>query len=188
MNTKTKKISCLVSSLLIILYTIITYQTAFASSISEDELGQLLNQERTARNLDSLNWNSKLYEACENKLDDMIKDNYFEHYAPDGTSPWYFINASGYDYKIAGENLAMDFSTSQAVNDAWMASSTHKENILNVNYEDYAICKKNGKIDNEDTTLIVEMFGKKDKLVIAKTNHFFTSILNFLLGKDEQIQ
>lgn len=180
-----KKFISVTLSIFIILYLLIPYQTIFASSISSDELGNFLNQERKSRNLNTLNWNSKLYDACQKKANHMIENNYFEHYAPDGTSPWNFIINSNYDYKVAGENLAMDFSTSKSTHNAWMASPTHKENILNPEYEDYAICVNNGKINNENTTLIVEIFGTPDNPVLVKTNRFVASIINYLLGKSQ---
>ncbi len=188
MNNTSKKIISSFTTILIILYLLSCYQTTLASSISPEKLSELLNQERTARNLDSLNWDSKLESACKSKADHMIDHNYFEHYAPDGTSPWFFINNANYLYKFAGENLAIDFTTSEAINDAWMASPTHRENILDPKYKDFAICTKKGKIDNEDTTVVVEIFGAKDNPVLAKTNRLVASILNYLLGKSTEIK
>ena len=155
-------------------------------SISTQELGNLLNQERSVRNLNVLNWNAKLYKAAKNKTDHMIKYNYFEHYAPDGTSPWSFILNSKYNYKLAGENLAMDFSTTKSVHDAWMASPTHKENMLNPEYKDYAIYAKQGQINGQNTIVIVEMFASKDNPVLSKTNQFIASILNYILGNTQK--
>lgn len=162
--------------------TLLSYQNAFASSISEDKLGNLLNQERSARSLNTLEWNSKLYKAANNKADHMIKNNYFEHYSPIGVSPWDFIHSAGYDYRYAGENLAMGFVTSEATHDAWMASPLHKENILNPNYSDYAIAATTGEINGEDTTIVVQMFGKSDTSILSKANKLVTNILDFILG------
>ena len=184
-NIKNKNKNYLKTTFIIIILfcTLLSYQIAFASSITERDLGDFLNQERKAHNLNTLNWNYKLYEAAQSKADDMINDNYFEHYAPDGTSPWYFINHAGYTYKSAGENLAIDFVTAKAVHDAWMASPLHRENILDDKYEDYAIVVKNGVLNGEETTLIVEMFGKPESGTLAATNQFINLVLNYLLGK-----
>lgn len=152
------------------------------AKIDERELGDLLNQERNVYNLKELNFDFKLYQAAQNKAHDMIKNDYFEHYSPQGKSPWDFILASGYDYKIAGENLAMDFSYSQSIHDAWMSSYTHKENILNPSFEDFAIVQLSGKINNKNTIVVVEMFGKKDHAFSGKINGLFTTVSNYLLG------
>ena len=114
----------------------------------------------------------------------MIKHNYFDHYAPDGTSPWSFIYQSDYDYKFAGENLAMGFNTSKSVHDAWMASSTHRANIINSNYRDYAIHVEENIIDGKNQNIIVQIFATPDNPIISKTNFLVNTILNFILGKD----
>lgn len=207
-----KKIISLLAVTTIILYLVFPYQITLVSSscstsyklasgqdliighalalsnesLSVEDLGNLLNQERQARSLNSLNWSSKLYQAAQEKTNHMIKYSYFDHYSPAGTSPWKFILDSKYSYKLAGENLAMDFTTSKAVHDAWMASPTHKDNMLNPEYEDYAIYTKEGKINGKDTMVIVEMFALKDNPVLAKTNQFIASILNYLVGKSQE--
>lgn len=155
---------------------------AHATTVNERELGNLLNQERSSRNLSQLNFNFQLYQAAKNKARDMFDNNYFEHYSPQGKSPWDFIIASGYDYKLAGENLAMDFSSSEAVHDAWVASKSHKDNIINPGYEDFAIAAKQGVIDDRETIVIVELFGKKDYSFGGQINSFVMSVTNYLLG------
>ena len=171
---------------IILFCSIFSYEKIFASSIDTTKLGQLLNQERASRGLGELCWNEKLYEAAIAKANHMIANNYFNHYAPDGTTPWQFIQDSGYVYKIAGENLAMDFVTAKAVHDAWMASSSHKNNMLNEKYKDYAICAVDGVIDNNQTTLIVEMFGSA-QTDNNKINYFLNNIAQLLLGKTKII-
>lgn len=152
------------------------------AQVSEKELGEYLNQERKTHSLPELNFDLKLYQAAQSKAQDMIVNNYFEHYSPSGKSPWDFITASGYDYKLAGENLAVDFVSSKAIHDAWMASYSHRENMLNSGYDDFAIVKLDGKLNGKDTILVVEMFGKKDQTLSGKMNGLFTSVANYLLG------
>lgn len=170
-------------SIIILLCTIFSYHIAFASSISEEKLGDFLNAERRSRQMPELRYNHKLYQAAQNKAEHMIENDYFEHYAPDGTSPWDFIKQSGYNYKSAGENLAIDFSTSKAVHDAWMASPLHRENIISEKYQDYAIVITNGVINGQSSTIIVQMFGKAQTNTLAKTNQIINLVLNYLLGK-----
>ena len=61
------------------------------------------------------------------KAQDMATLGYFAHVSPDGKTPWYWIEKVGYDYQYAGENLAINFSDSKDVTNAWMASPLHKE-------------------------------------------------------------
>ena len=49
-----------------------------------------------------------LQEAAEKKAQDMIENNYFAHTSPQGKTPWHWVEESGYDYRYAGENLAIN--------------------------------------------------------------------------------
>jgi hypothetical protein len=44
--------------------------------------------------------------------------------------------------------------------DAWINSSTHRENIVKSNYTDVGYAVVNGVLNGEQTTLVVQMFGK----------------------------
>ncbi len=97
----------------------------------------------------------------------MFQHDYWAHFAPDGTSPWQFIKAAGYDYSYAGENLARGFTTSVDAMNAWMKSPTHKANILSPLYKDVGFAVKEGKLQGEDTILIVQEFGQRENTAIT---------------------
>ncbi len=143
----------------------------FATDITTDRLYQLPNQEREKNGLSDLTYNDKLSQAAAKKAADMLSKNYWAHYGPDGATPWDFILSSGYSYEFAGENLAKNFMFSQGVVDAWMASPTHRENILKQNYTEVGYAIVNGVLNGEQTTLVVQMFGKpQNQSVVAKNN------------------
>ncbi len=52
---------------------------------------------------------------------------------------FYELNQSGYDYKAAAENIAKDYITPGQIEGAFMASPSHKQNILNPFYRDIGI-------------------------------------------------
>lgn len=131
----------------------------FATDISVTKLFDLTNQERAKNSLPPLTYNSELEAAAKAKAADMFAKNYWNHFAPDGTSPWEFILKSGYQYEYAGENLAKNFLFSQGVVDAWMASPTHRENIVKKEYTEVGYAVVNGVLNGEETTLVVQMFG-----------------------------
>uniref|UniRef100_A0A832E0X5 SCP domain-containing protein n=1 Tax=candidate division WWE3 bacterium TaxID=2053526 RepID=A0A832E0X5_UNCKA len=160
-----KNSALLIYVLVLLFFQLYLYQASprilgFATNIVTDELYQLVNQERANLGLPALARNSKLEQAAFNKAQDMIAKNYWAHYAPDGsTTPWQFILDSGYTYNYAGENLAKDFDTSAAVVAAWMASASHRANIVNTNYKDIGMVAVNGSILGAETTLVVQMLG-----------------------------
>ncbi len=140
----------------------------FATDITVDKLYQLTNQQREKNNLPDLTYNDKLSAAAAKKAADMFANNYWAHYGPAGETPWDFILSSGYSYEYAGENLAKNFLFSQGVVDAWMNSSTHRDNILRQNYTEVGFAVVNGVLNGEQTTLVVQMFGKPQTSTIAK--------------------
>lgn len=140
----------------------------FATDITIEKLISRTNQERTSNGLPPLQYNDKLAGAACNKGQDMFTYNYWAHYRPgDGTAPWHFIKQAGYAYEYAGENLAQGFLFSDAVVDGWMNSPTHRANILRPEYDDVGFCVMNGVLQNEETTLVVQMFGKPSETTLV---------------------
>lgn len=132
--------------------------------ISDSELLNLTNFEREKNGLPPLALNSGLARAAQKKGEHMFKNNYWSHYAPDGTSPWDFIRGEGYEYSYAGENLAKGFTTSYDAVKAWIASPTHKANILSSQYSEVGFAILEGELEGENTVLIVQEFGATDSL------------------------
>ncbi len=131
-----------------------------AYSITDSDMLTYVNKARAENNLQPLVMNDVLAQAALAKGKDMFSKNYWAHFAPDGTSPWYFIRNSGYQYTYAGENLAKGFTDSKDVVDAWLASPSHRENILSDKYQDMGFAILEGSLQGEDTVLVVQMFGK----------------------------
>ena len=139
----------------------------FATDINVEQLLNLTNLKRAESGLSSLNLDSQLSTAAQAKANDMFAKGYWAHNAPDGTTPWVFINQAGYQYIYAGENLAKDFGNSTGVVDAWMNSSSHRENILKKEYQDVGFAVVNNRLAGEETTLVVQMFGTKQPSMVA---------------------
>jgi uncharacterized protein YkwD len=98
------------------------------------------------------------------KIDHMVSNKYFSHNSPNGVTPWYFINKVGYIFIYAGENLAMDFTDSWEVQNAWLNSPTHKANLLNSNFKDIGISTREVFFNGRKTVFIVQMFGTESSL------------------------
>ncbi len=109
---------------------------AYSTEMSIGGLLQATNQQRNANGVASLNLNSKLNSAAQAKANDMVARNYWSHNTPDGDPPWVFINATGYSYTKAGENLAYGFATSSDTITGWMNSPPHRENLLDTAFKD----------------------------------------------------
>lgn len=119
----------------------------------------LTNDERADNNEAPLRRNATLDAAAQLKAEHMAKNQYFAHYAPDGTTPWYWFDKAGYTYAHAGENLAIHFTDSSEVVDAWMDSPTHRKNIVDGKFTEIGVGTAKGKFDGYNTVYVVQLFG-----------------------------
>lgn len=119
----------------------------------------LTNSERADFAATPLRRNALLDEAARLKAEHMAAKSYFAHYSPDGVSPWYWFEVVSYTYAHAGENLAIHFSDSGAVVDAWMNSPTHKANIIDTKFTEIGVGTAKGVYDGHETVFVVQLFG-----------------------------
>ena len=131
----------------------------YSSEITAKKVFDLTNQERKNQNLFPLHYNSTLSLSASKKANDMFAHNYWAHNSPSGNVPWDFFKEVGYEYSVAGENLAKDFYSPEDVLDAWMRSPTHRANIVNNKYREIGIAVVNGTLNGIQTTLVIQHFG-----------------------------
>jgi hypothetical protein len=139
------------------------YILGYASNITAQQTIEQTNSQRASQGLPPLQANAQLTQAAIAKANHMFANNYWAHVAPDGTTPWVFIKNSGYGYAVAGENLARDFDTTGSMLSAWMASPTHKDNIMHQKYAEIGVGVVNGTLEGVETTLVVQMFGQPSR-------------------------
>jgi hypothetical protein len=131
---------------------------SFLASVLPGVLISLTNQERAANGVGQLTENTLLDQAAQLKANDEAAKGYFAHVSPDGTEPWHWIEAAGYNYLYAGENLAINFDDSSQVEQAWMNSPTHRANIVKPEYTDIGIAVAQGMYEGKETTFVVQYF------------------------------
>lgn len=133
---------------------------AQGAAVESNALMGLINSERTSRNLPGLITHSSLVKAAGEKARDMIDRDYFEHVDPDGNYVWGRIVSAGYrPYKILGENLAVDFATSEGMVKAWLSSPTHRANLLHTDFADQGLEALFGDYKGRYTNLTASLFG-----------------------------
>lgn len=131
----------------------------YASDITVQDVVVQTNQKRTELGLHPLTLNTQLSAAALAKAQDMLDNQYWAHTSPSGKQPWDFMKAANYHYRVAGENLARDFYHTSDMVAAWMASPTHKDNILSSQYQQIGVAVVDGRLEGFETTLVVQMFG-----------------------------
>lgn len=105
----------------------------------ESDVIDLVNAERLSQGLHPLAYDANLAEAARGHSEDMGTQDYFSHTSLDNRTPADRVNATGYSWSYLGENIACGQATPQAVMNSWMASSGHRNNILNANYCDIGV-------------------------------------------------
>ncbi len=102
-------------------------------SAQEQQMVNLVNQERTKNGLSPLIVDFEVVRVAGIKSQDMADNNYFSHNSPTYGSPFDMMKNFGISYLQAGENLAGN-STVEKAHTALMNSSGHRQNILSSNF------------------------------------------------------
>jgi len=139
-----------------------TATLAYATEMSISGLLSGTNAQRASNGSAPLTINSKLNAAAQAKAVNMIANDYWSHNTPDGQEPWVFIDAQGYNYTKAGENLAYGFNDSNATIIGWMNSPTHRANLLDTAFVEvgFGFLNSPNYVGSGEETLVVAMYGK----------------------------
>lgn len=140
---------------------------SFLAAVVQSEIILLTNTQRAQNSVGTLKESVLLDQSAQAKADDMATNGYFAHQSPDGKQPWAWITASGYDYQYAGENLAVRFVDSKDVINGWMASPTHRANIIKQNYTEIGVGIAQGVYKGQVATFVVQHFGKPTAKALA---------------------
>ncbi len=118
------------------------------------------NERRLQNGVSALHTNLKLDNAAEIKLQDMFKQQYFEHNSPQGTTPADVVTAAKYEYIVVGENLALgNFGNDNLLVEAWMNSPGHRANILHAQFQEIGVAVGKGIFEGREVWLAVQEFG-----------------------------
>jgi len=128
--------------------------------INKAELATLINAERIKAGLPELVVDSRLEMSAQDKCNDMVARNYWSHNDPDGNEPWGFIRNHVSYYRQAGENIAYGQESPSVLVTDWMNSPTHKENILDVDFDHvgYGVCESKNYVMDGHQIVIVQHF------------------------------
>lgn len=117
----------------------------------------LINNARENQGLPHFKIDDLLNSTAQAKAKDMVTNNYFSHNSPTYGSPFEMMQKAGIKYKTAGENIAGNLSVQKAV-ESWIASPTHKQNILSNAYNYIGIGLE--KSDTYGYVIVLMFIGK----------------------------
>ena len=128
------------------------------SAVIGSEIVFLTNDERAALGAPRLLSSKLLEAAAQNKAEDMAARGYFAHATPEGKGPWTWLKEAGYEYRYAGENLAVRFVDSRDAVKAWMDSPSHRANIAKPQYTSIGVGVAQGFYEGRPATYVVQYF------------------------------
>ena len=106
----------------------------------EQQVVDLVNQERAAYGLAPLTLNTELCNGARLKSQDMLDNGYFNHYSPTYGDPFDMMEALGFNsWYAAAENIARGQKTAEEVMNSWMNSPGHRANILSEEYTEIGV-------------------------------------------------
>lgn len=100
------------------------------TTLDPNRARDLINKYRRERGLKPLSLNPQLSEAAKTHSRDLAKWDRISHYGSDGSNPWDRVKRTGYNAKVAAENVGtgqIDFSE---VLKGWKDSPGHNKNLL----------------------------------------------------------
>jgi uncharacterized protein YkwD len=104
-----------------------------------DQVVLLTNNFRRQNGLLPLTVNPLLNAAAQSQSQNMALQDYFDHTAPDGSTPGQRVTATGYRWSRVAENIGAGYSTADAVVEGWINSPGHRANMLDPNVTEIGI-------------------------------------------------
>lgn len=99
----------------------------------------LINEQRAAQGCPPLTRNPQLDTAAYSHSQDMALNDYVAHDGLDGTKFWQRIQATGYSFAQAAENIAAGSTTPDQTVQLWVDSPGHAKNVFNCDLRDTGI-------------------------------------------------
>ncbi len=91
---------------------------------------KLINNYRKTRGLKTLQVDVQLTDAAKAHSRDLARWDRISHYGSDGSNPWDRVKRTGYNAKLAAENVGTGQNSIEEVFKGWQKSPGHNKNLL----------------------------------------------------------
>ena len=144
-----------------------------------EQLLELTNQYRAANGRPPLFLSDHLSQSAQDYAEAMGRLRFFGHDGPNGGNMTSRIEASGYlGWSSIGENLGAGYKTPEEVFKGWLASPTHRDNILSPDFREIGI----GFSSQPNAPYVdywVQTFGVRPGVVAAQSAKKYRYVLGF---------
>ena len=148
----------LVATALLFLAVSFPVQSSVDPALSDKSVVEALNQDRLKYGLAPLEESQELKEAALAKARDIMSMGYFAHTSPSGREAWDFIRDQGFRYAFAGENLAINYTNSLELQKDFMASPSHRKNLLSPLFSEIGVAVVRGEYQGQSAVITVQIF------------------------------
>lgn len=100
------------------------------TGLNAEQAREMINAYRKQNGLKPLKLNASLTEAAKNHSRDLAKWDRISHFGSDGSNPWDRVKRTGYNAKLAAENVGTGQVTIDEVMKGWKDSPGHNKNLL----------------------------------------------------------
>jgi len=100
------------------------------ATINPEAAREAINTYRRSKGLKPLKLDAELTTAARAHAQDLAKWDRISHYGSDGSNPWDRVKRTGYNAKLAAENVGTGQATFDEVLKGWQASPGHNKNLL----------------------------------------------------------
>jgi uncharacterized protein YkwD len=101
-----------------------------STKLDADKARETINAYRTSKGLKPLKLNPALTEAAKAHSRDLAKWDRISHFGSDGSNPWDRVKRTGYNAKLAAENVGTGQVNFDEVMKGWQESAGHNKNLL----------------------------------------------------------
>ncbi len=110
-----------------------------ATRLDAEAARSLINAYRKQHGLKPVRLNTELTSAAKGHSRDLAQWDRISHYGSDGSNPWDRVKRSGYDARLAAENVGTGQASIEEVIKGWKASPGHNKNLLMADAEHMGI-------------------------------------------------
>jgi uncharacterized protein YkwD len=133
-----------------------------AAEITAASLVAEMNRYRSAEGLGPLFIDQRLMAAAEDRMHDMEESGVWQHRPPGGGSPFDAVKRHGFEFSLAGENLATGFETAEVLVESWMLSPGHRQNVMSPAFGSVGIAIIDGHVARRaDGKSVVAVFARE---------------------------
>ncbi len=100
------------------------------TALNPEQARDLINAYRREKGLKPLRLDATLTAAAKNHSRDLAKWDRISHFGSDGSNPWDRVKRSGYNAKLAAENVGTGQVSFEEVLKGWKESPGHNKNLL----------------------------------------------------------